>query len=74
MSTLPNLIASLMEPFGYAFMQRAAEYGAKFYACPQALDEHGIAQADFIPEVTGVAGAAAFLGRCMDDQWVTVTY
>ena len=51
----------------YAFMQRAAEYGAKFYACPQALDEHGIAQADFIPEVTGVAGAAAFLGRCMDD-------
>ena len=31
----------------YAFMQRAAEYGAKFYACPQALDEHGIAQADF---------------------------
>ena len=58
----------------YAFMQRAAEYGAKFYACPQALDEHGIAQADFIPEVTGVAGAAAFLGRCMDDQWVTVTY
>ena len=23
MSTLPNLLASLMEPFGYAFMQRA---------------------------------------------------
>ena len=58
----------------YAFMQRAAEHGAKFYACPQAMDEYDVVQPDFIPEVTGVQGAAAFLGRCMDDQWATITY
>lgn len=58
----------------YAFMQRAAEYGVKFYACPQAMDEHGLAQTDFIAEATGVVGSAAFLGRCMDEQWVTITY
>jgi predicted peroxiredoxin len=58
----------------YAFMQRASEMGVKFYACPQAMEEHAVAQADFVREVTGVAGAAAFLGRCMDESWVTITY
>ena len=58
----------------YAFMQRAAEHGAKFYACSQAMDEHGIAEKDFIPEVTGIAGAAVYMGRCMDEAWVTITY
>jgi uncharacterized protein len=58
----------------YAFMQRAAEHGAKFYACSQAMDEHGVTEKDFIPEVTGIAGAAVYMARCMDDDWVTVTY
>lgn len=58
----------------YAFMQRAAQLGAKFYACPQAMEEHGVGQGDFIPEVTGIAGAASYLGRVLDDAWSTITY
>ena len=58
----------------YAFMQEAAAHGAKFYACGQAMEEYGVTQQDFIPEVTGIAGAAAYIARCLDEQWVTLTY
>ena len=58
----------------YAFMQRAAEHGAKFYACSHAMQEYALTQADFIPEVTGVAGAATYMSRCLDETWVCITY
>jgi len=58
----------------YAFMQRAAEHGAKFYACSHAMAEHGVAEKDFIPEVTGIAGAAVYMARCLDEAWVALTY
>lgn len=58
----------------YAFMQRAAEHGAKFYACSHAMEEHGVAEKDFLPEVTGVAGAAVYMARCMDEHWLALTY
>ncbi len=58
----------------YAFMQRAAEHGAKFYACSHAMEEHGVAEKDFIPEVTGIAGAAVYMARCLDEAWVALTY
>ena len=58
----------------YAFMQDAARHGGKFFACPQAMEEHGVAQAQFIPEVTGTAGAAAWVGRCLEDAWKTLVY
>jgi uncharacterized protein len=58
----------------YAFMQRAAEQGAKYYACSHAMEEHSVAEKDFIPEVTGIAGAVVYMARCMDDEWVTITY
>ncbi len=58
----------------YAFMQRASEHGAKFFACSQALEEHAVTTADLIPEVTGVAGAAVYMQRCLDPQWSTITY
>ena len=58
----------------YAFMQRASEHGAKFFACSQAMEEHGVAEKDFIPEVTGIAGAVIYMARCLDDAWVTITY
>jgi predicted peroxiredoxin len=58
----------------YAFMQQAAQQGAKFYACSQAMQEYGVKEADFISEVTGIAGAAVYMARCMDDTWVTITY
>jgi predicted peroxiredoxin len=58
----------------YAFMQRAAAQGTKFYACSQAMEEYAVAESDWIPEVTGAAGAAAYIARCLDDAWVTITY
>ena len=58
----------------YAFMQRAAAQGVKFYACSQAMEEYGVSEADWIPEVTGVAGAAVYMSRAMDDAWVVLTY
>lgn len=58
----------------YAFMQRAAAQGAKFYACSQAMEEYGVSEADWIPEVTGVAGAAVYMGRCLDEAWACITY
>ncbi len=58
----------------YAFMQRASEHGAKFFACSQALEEHAVTAADLIPEVTGVAGAAVYMQRCLDPQWSAITY
>lgn len=58
----------------YTFMQRAAQHGAVFYACSQAMEEYGLTLGGLIPEVTGIAGAAAFMSRCLDDQWVAITY
>jgi uncharacterized protein len=58
----------------YGFMQHAAEQGAKFYACNHAMEEYGVAEADFIPEVTGVAGAATYVARGLDAAWSVITY
>lgn len=58
----------------YAFMQRAAAQGVKFYACSQAMEEYAVSEADFIPEVSGIAGAAVYMTRCMDDAWSCLTY
>lgn len=58
----------------YEFMQHAAEHGAKFYACSQAMEEHGVAREDMIAEASGVAGAATYMARCLDDEWVTLVY
>jgi predicted peroxiredoxin len=58
----------------YGFMQRAAQLGVKFLACSQAMAEYGVSEAEFIPEASGVAGAAAYMARCLEDGWVTITY
>ena len=58
----------------YAFMQEAAQHGAKFFACSMAMSEYGLSADKMIPEVTGIAGAAAFIGRCLDEDWETLTY
>ena len=58
----------------YSFIQQAARHGAKLFACPQAMEEHGVSASQFIPEVAGTAGAAAYIGRCLDDAWKTLVY
>jgi predicted peroxiredoxin len=56
------------------FMRHAAEHGAKFYACPQAMAAHGVRSEELIAEVAGQAGAAAWMGRCLDEDWATLVY
>ena len=56
------------------YMRHAAEHGAKFYACSQSLAAHGVAERELIPEVSGQAGAAAWMGRCLDESWATLVY
>lgn len=58
----------------YDFMQRAAAQGVKFYACPQALQSHGIDPAQLVPECTGTAGATAFRARALDASWTTLSF
>lgn len=58
----------------YDFMRHAAGHGVKFYACSHALEEHGLAAGDLIPETTGVAGAATYMARCMDESWATLVF
>jgi predicted peroxiredoxin len=58
----------------YSFMQEAVRHGAKFFACSMAMSEYGLSAENMIPEVAGVGGAAAFIGRCLDESWRTLTY
>jgi predicted peroxiredoxin len=58
----------------YAFMLDAAEHGAKFFACSHAMKEYGLSVADLIPEASGVAGAATYMARAMDEEWTTLVY
>jgi predicted peroxiredoxin len=58
----------------YDFMKHAAEHGVRFYACSHALDEYGLGLADLIPEVTGAAGAATYMSRCLDESWATLVF
>ena len=58
----------------HAFMRHAAEHGAKFFACSEAMEEHGLAREKFIEETIEIGGAAAFVGRTLDEAWVTLVY
>jgi predicted peroxiredoxin len=56
------------------YMRQAYAFGAKFYACSQAMAAHGVSADMLIPEVAGQAGAAAFIARALDEDWATLTY
>lgn len=58
----------------YSHMQQAASFGTRFFGCSDALDAHAVDRARLIPELTGVAGAAAFLGRVLDPEWATLVF
>jgi uncharacterized protein len=58
----------------YRHMQQAVGFGAKIFACSDALDAHAVDRAKLIPELTGIAGAAAFLGRALDPDWATLVF
>lgn len=58
----------------YSFMQDAARLGVRFYACSQALAEYGLEKGELISETSGVAGAATYVARTLDDDWVSIVY
>lgn len=58
----------------HAFMARTAAEGVRFYACSHALEEYGLKRSDLIAEVTGIAGAATYVARGLDDAWTSVVY
>jgi len=58
----------------YQFMLQAAKHGAQFFACSHAMDEHGIVREDMIDETSGIAGAATYMARALDEEWVTLVY
>jgi uncharacterized protein len=58
----------------YRHMQQATEHGARLFACSDALDAFAVNRSTLIPELTGIAGAAAFLGRTLDPEWATLVF
>lgn len=58
----------------YGFMQDASQLGVKFFACGGALEAYAITSELLIPECTGIAGAAAYICRVMDDDWKSIAY
>ncbi len=57
-----------------SFMAHALQHGVKFFACPQAMQERGLQPTDLIEGVQGVAGAATFVARALDEDWATLVY
>jgi uncharacterized protein len=55
-------------------MQQARSHGAKFLACHDALAAQGLSAETVRAEVNGFAGAAAFMARVLDPEWVTLVY
>ncbi|HUL42659.1 MAG TPA: DsrE family protein [Burkholderiales bacterium] len=58
----------------YEHMCQAAAHGVKFFACSDAMAAHGVDPAKLIEEYSGVGGAAAFMGRVLDETWSTLSY
>ncbi len=58
----------------FEYMAHALEQGAKFYACSQSMVAHDVRAEMLIEGVAGQAGATTWMGRCMDEDWVTLVY
>jgi uncharacterized protein len=58
----------------YQHMQQAVHFGARLYACSDALAAHGLEHKALISEVGGIAGATAFMGRVLDPEWATLVF
>lgn len=62
------------EPTLAHFVQQAAQFGTRFFACPTAMLAHGVDAAALRAEVSGQAGVAAFIGRTLDPAWRTLSF
>lgn len=68
-----NAVTSGGKPV-YAFMREAANLGVKFLACSMAAGRHVETGKAMIPEVSGEAGAAAFVARTLSPEWRTLVF
>lgn len=50
-------------------MREAVSFGAKLYACTDALHAQGVDPAALIPECAGHGGAVQFMARAADLRW-----
>ena len=70
-----NLRAGIDQPMTiYEHMQQATRFGAKLYACSDALAAQGVDCAAMVPELAGIAGAASFLGSVLDPEWAALVF
>jgi predicted peroxiredoxin len=58
----------------YGFMREAANLGVKFFACAMAASQHIAAGKSMIPELSGEAGATAFVVRTLSPGWKTLVF
>lgn len=58
----------------YDWMQEAARGGARFLACSMAWAAEVGADEAAIPEMSGQAGATAFMARTLDPAWRTLVF
>jgi predicted peroxiredoxin len=58
----------------YDVMREAAELGVKFLACSMAAHQHLATDVKLIPQMSGRAGATAFIGRVLDSDWRTLVF
>lgn len=58
----------------YDAMHDAAEHGAVFYACAEALRAQGLAGQPLIAECAGHGGTVQFMARAADPAWRTLVF
>lgn len=58
----------------YAFMRESANLGVRFLACSMAVSRHLAEGQTLIPEVSGEAGASAFVARTLAPDWSTLVF
>ncbi len=70
-----GLHASELHPMSIAqHMQQALDHGARFLACSDALQAHGLSRAALIPACSGHGGALQFMVRLADPAWRTLVF
>lgn len=55
-------------------MREATAFGARLYACSDALRAHGLALEGLIAECSGAGGAVQFMARAADLRWRTLVF
>jgi predicted peroxiredoxin len=55
-------------------MREATGFGARLYACTDALHAHGLELEGLIPECSGAGGAVQFMARATDLHWRALVF